>query len=40
MERVRGVVRKCNELRAERRVKGFVREDMVVFVFSFWVVDV
>lgn len=41
MERVvRGEVRKCDEVRAERRVKGLVREDMVTFlckfVFCFW----
>lgn len=34
---MRGEVRKCDEVRAERRVKGLVREDMVVsfFFFSF-----
>ena len=32
VERVRGEVRKCDdEVRAERRVKGLVREDMVRF---------
>lgn len=30
VERVRGEVRRCDEVRAERRVKGLVREDMVV----------
>lgn len=32
VERVRGKVRNCDEVRVERRVKGLVREDMVVFV--------
>lgn len=30
---MRGEVRKCDEVRAERRVKGLVREDMVVCFF-------
>lgn len=33
---MRGEVRKCDEVRAERRVKGLVREDMVVSFFFFF----
>lgn len=35
MERVRGVVRKCEDVRAERRVKVLVKEDIVAFLFYF-----
>lgn len=34
---MRGEFRKCDEVTAERRVKGLVKEDMVVyFIYLFW----
>lgn len=32
---MRGEFRKCDEVTAERRVKGLVKEDMVVYLFLF-----